>query len=102
MPAIDSKLYDFGIDSQGRSLDWSWPQVLRTQKERGEVYNACMMQMASLDFIIGSGWFKPLDVDSPTRRANRGIIDPQHNVYEDVANAIKESNEYLKKVMNLP
>ena len=74
VPAIGPELYGFGVDPYDRPLDWSWPQVVRSQVERGEVYRACMLQLASMDFIVGAGWFKPIDVNSPIRRANRGLI----------------------------
>ncbi len=101
VPAIDSKLYSFGIDSLGRRLDWSWPQVLRTQKERGEAYEACIRQLASLDFVIGAGWFITMDVDSKVRRANRGLMNTKFEVYHELTDKMKAANEELKKEMQL-
>ncbi|MCK4856054.1 MAG: beta-galactosidase, partial [Bacteroidales bacterium] len=68
VPAMDSELYDFGDDPFDRPLDWSWPQVMKNQSERGEAYRTCMMQLASKPYMIGAGWFKVLDVNSTTRR----------------------------------
>ena len=101
MPAIDSKLYEFGADSLGRQLDWSWPQVLRTQKERGEVYEICIKQLASLDFIIGAGWYRTFDVDTINRRSNRGIMNGNFELYRDLTDAMKKANGDIKKDMEL-
>ena len=101
VPAIGPELYGFGEDPFDRPLDWSWPQVVRNQKERGEVYNACMMQLASMDFIVGAGWFKPIDVNSLTRRANRGLINGNFQPYSEMISAIKETHREIKEKMNL-
>lgn len=101
VPAIDSKLYEFGIDPFNRPLDWSYPQVLRTQQERGEAYDACIRQLASLDFMVGAGWFITFDVDKPDRRSNRGIIDRQYELYRELTDAMKKVHDDLKKTMGL-
>ena len=97
VPAVDSDLYSLEDDPQDRPLDWSWPKVFMTQAERGEAYKTCMRQLASLDFMLGAGWFKTLDVDSPTRRANRGLINTKHEPYAGLVSAIKETNNYINK-----
>src|SRR5690606_1252543 len=48
VPSFDSGLYGFEKDSLGRPLDWSWPQVLRTERERAEAYEICLKQLVSL------------------------------------------------------
>lgn len=101
VPAVDSGLYELGDDPQGRPLDWSWIQVLHTQKERGEAYETCMWQLASLDFMVGAGWFITYDVDSPTRRANRGILDRHHQPYRDLTDAMKRTHIGIKREMKL-
>ncbi len=101
VPAIGPELYSFGEDPFNRPLDWSWPQVVRNQQERGEVYNACMMQLASMDFVVGAGWFKPIDVNSSTRRANRGLINGKFQPYSEMISAIKVTNLGIKEKMKL-
>jgi len=101
VPAIDSKLYEPDIDSLGRPLDWSWPQVVRTQKERGEVYETCIKQLASLNFIIGAGWFITMDVDTKIRRANRGLMNSRFEIYRDLTHKMKKANNEIKKNMGL-
>jgi hypothetical protein len=101
VPAISKTLYSFEPDSLDRPLDWSWPQVVRDQKERGEVYNACMKQLSSLDFVVGAGWFKPIDVDSPSRRANRGLLNGNFETYSEMTNKIQKTNLEIKEKMNI-
>ena len=101
IPAIDSELYAFGRDSLDRPLDWSWPQVLRTQKERGEAYEMCIRQLASLDFMTGAGWFITFDVNTGERRANRGFIDKNFELYRDLTDAMKRANNGIKEEMGL-
>lgn len=101
IPSIDSDLYAFGKDSLNRPLDWSWPQVLRTQKERGEAYDMCIRQLASFDFMVGAGWFITFDVDTKERRANRGIINKNFELYRDLTDAMKRSNNAIKEEMGL-
>jgi hypothetical protein len=102
VPALDSGLYDHNEDPYGRRIDWSWPQVVRTQEERGEVYNACMRQLAALDFMVGAVWYRPMDADSPTRRSNRGMFNSRHEPYVELVEAMRETNTYLRKAMSLP
>jgi len=102
VPAMDSELYRFGEDPYGRPLDWSWPQVVRNQEERGEVYRTCMYQLTGKPYTIGAAWFKVLDVNSPTRRANRGLINSHHEPYTDLIEVVKSTNEDIKEKMNLP
>ena len=99
---MDSELYDFGEDPFDRPLDWSWPQVMRNQSERGEVYRTCMMQLASKPYMIGAGWFKVLDVNSTTRRANRGLINSEHRDYSVMIEAVSSTNIEIKEILNLP
>jgi hypothetical protein len=101
VPSIDSGLYEFGEDPFNRPMDWSWPQVLRTQQERGEAYEICIKQLASLDFIIGAGWFITFDVDTPERRANRGILNKRFELYHDLTNSMKKTHEDIKQSMRL-
>lgn len=101
IPAIDSGLYAFGEDPLGRSLDWSWPQVLRTQKERGEAYAMCLSQLASLEFMIGSGWYRTFDVDTPERRANRGIFNGKFELYRDLTDAMRKAHAGIVAEMGI-
>lgn len=101
VPAVDSGLYGFGKDSLDRPLDWSWPQVVRTQKERGEVYEICMKQLASLDFMLGAGWFITFDIDNVQRRANRGIMNLDYTLYEDLVRAMKKTHSEIRSEMGI-
>ena len=101
IPAMDSKLYDFGKDPFDRRLDWSWPQVVRDQKERAQIYRTCMMQLASKPYMLGAAWFKVLDVNSETRRANRGLIDDNHQQYDEFIKVFQSTNLEIKEKMGL-
>lgn len=101
IPAMDSQLYKFGEDPLDRHLDWSWPQVVRNQKERGEIYHTCMMQLASKPYILGAAWFKVLDVNSSTRRANRGLINSNHQPYTEFIEIFRKTNQEIKNKMNI-
>ena len=101
VPAMDSKLYGFGEDPYDRPLDWSWPQVMRSQSERAEVYRTCMLQLASKPYMIGAAWFKVLDVNSPSRRANRGLIDGEHQPYEEMIEVVRETNMEIQEKFNI-
>lgn len=100
VPAISDELYSFNVDPLNRPLDWSWPQVVRNQSERGEVYKACMLQLASLDFMVGAGWFKPIDVNSPVRRANRGLINGNFEPYGTMIDSIIDTHKILHGKLN--
>jgi hypothetical protein len=102
VPSMDSGLYDFGRDPYQRPLDWSWPQVVRNQRIRGEVYRSCMMQLASKPYMIGAAWFKVFDANSTTRRANRGLVNGEHQEYQDMTRAIRTTNHEIKERLNLP
>ena len=100
--AIDSGLYNLDGDAQGRPLDWSWQEVVRTQKERADIYQACLTQFASLSYVVGAHWFTTMDVDTNIRRANRGILDTNHQPYAELVSGMKEVHARLKERMNLP
>lgn len=101
IPAFDSGLYDFGKDPFDRRLDWSWPQVLNNQKERAQAYRTCMLQLASKPYMLGAAWFKVLDVNSETRRANRGLIDDNHQQYDEFIKVFQSTNLEIKEKMGL-
>ncbi|RPJ64554.1 MAG: hypothetical protein EHM23_00295, partial [Acidobacteria bacterium] len=100
--AIDSGLYNLDEDAQGRPLDWSWNEVVRTQGERADIYEACITQFASLGYVVGAHWFTTMDVDTKIRRANRGSLDANHQPYAPLVSSMKEVHARLKDRMNLP
>ena len=101
IPALDSKLYDFGEDPYDRPLDWSWPQVVRDQRERAMAYRTCMMQLASKPYMLGAAWFKVLDVYSESRRANRGLIDDNHQPFQDFVEVFRSTNLEIQNRLGL-
>lgn len=101
VPAMDSELYDFGRDPFGRPLDWSWPQVMKNQSERGEAYRTCMMQLASRPYMVGAAWFKIFNANSDTRRANRGLVNGDHEVYQEMIRTVSSTNMEIREKLNL-
>ncbi|MBR9997869.1 MAG: beta-galactosidase [Cyclobacteriaceae bacterium] len=101
IPAMDSGLYGLGADPLNRRLDWSWPQVVKDQQERAKIYRTCMMQLASRPYILGAAWFKVFDVDSPTRRANRGLIYGNHQPYDEFIEVFTATNMEIKNKLNI-
>lgn len=97
LPSFDSGLYGFGKDSLNRPADWSWPQVLRNEKERAEAYQVCLKQLASLDFMIGAGWFITFDVNTKDRRANRGIMRTNYALYDELVATMKRTHDDIRK-----
>jgi len=102
IPAMKSGLYNFGEDPFNRQLDWSWPQVVKNQEERAKAYQTCMKQLASRPYVLGAAWFKVLDIDSPTRRANRGLIDGNHQPYSEFIDIFTATNREIKSKLNIP
>ncbi len=100
--AIDSGFYNLDGDPQGRPLDWSWQEVVKTQEERADIYQACITQFASLPYVVGAHWFTTMDVDTKVRRANRGILDTNHEPYAPLVSGMKEVHARLKDRMKLP
>ncbi len=101
VPALDSNLYEFGPDPYNRPMDGSWSQALMTQKERGETYHACMLTLTSKPYIIGAAWYKMLDIDSLSRRANRGLIDSKNNPYKEMIEMVIKTNYEIIEKMKL-
>jgi hypothetical protein len=101
IPSFDSGLYEFGKDSLGRPLDWSWPQVLRTESERAEAYEICLKQLASLDFMVGAGWFITFDVNTNDRRANRGIMKTDYTLYDELVSKMKQTHDNIRVSLGL-
>jgi hypothetical protein len=61
-----------------------------------------MHQLASRPYLIGAAWFKVFDVNSPTRRANRGLIYGKHQLYSGFIDTFTETNKEIKDKLNLP
>ena len=101
MPAKDSKLYELGPDSLNRPLDWSWHQLLRTQKERAETFEMHMRQLVSTDYMIGLGWFKTFDPNQRNRRSNRGLMTSDGHLYRELAETMKRIHREVKMDMGL-
>jgi hypothetical protein len=60
-----------------------------------------MLQLASKPYILGAAWFKVLDVNSKTRRANRGLIDDNHQPYNEFIRVFQKTNLEINEIMGL-
>jgi hypothetical protein len=69
VPAVDSGLYD-----DAAKLDWSWTEVVETQGHRARQAACVTVDFHNLPFVVGAHWFIWGDVDSPERKANRGLF----------------------------
>ncbi|MDQ1297055.1 MAG: hypothetical protein QG611_1034, partial [Bacteroidota bacterium] len=61
----------------------------------------CVKQLASLDFMIGAGWYRTFDVDTTNRRANRGILDRDFKLYRDLTDAMNKAHADIRNDMEL-
>jgi hypothetical protein len=71
VPAVDSGLYD---PAQKQGLDWSWNEALADQTQRAAQAQRLALDFYNLPFIVGAHWFTWQDIDTPLRRANRGLV----------------------------
>ena len=71
VPAVDSGLYD---PAQKPGLDWSWNEALADQTQRAAQAQRLALDFYNLPFVVGAHWFTWQDIDTPDRRANRGLV----------------------------
>jgi len=83
VPAIDSGLYD-----PAKPLDWSWAEVVDTQRQRAAQAARVAADFHDLPFIVGAHWFIWKDVDTPKRRANRGLFKANGQPWPELTNAL--------------
>ena len=69
VPALDSGLYD-----DDANLDWSFPEAVETQADRGRQAACVTADFYNLSFVVGAHWFTWRDFDSGKRKANRGLF----------------------------
>lgn len=92
VPARDSHLYD-----NPKKLDWSYPQIMRTQIERAQQVARVSADFYNMPFVVGAHWFSWGDFNHRTRQSNRGIF---HNdgvtPWQEVQDALGEVNGRMK------
>ncbi|NLH16295.1 MAG: hypothetical protein GX455_06930 [Phycisphaerae bacterium] len=71
VPAVDSGLYD---PAQPQGLDWSWNEAVIDQSRRAMQARRLSLDFYNLPFVVGAHWFTWQDIDTPERRANRGLM----------------------------
>ena len=96
MPARDSGLYD-----NPDKLDWSYPQLMRTQTERARQAARVSADFYNMPFMVGAHWFSWGDFRHATRESNRGLF---HNdgvtPWVEVQEALGEINGEIKNLIS--
>lgn len=94
VPALDSALYD---PFQPAGLDWSWNEVVSDQSRRAAQAARLSLDFYNLPFVVGAHWFTWQDIDTPTRRANRGLMRTDANPWPELMEALRQSHQ---KILN--
>lgn len=88
VPARDSHLYD-----DPNKLDWSYPQLMRTQEERAQQVAQVSADFYNMPFMVGAHWFSWGDFQHRTRSSNRGMFHADGvTPYQEVQDALKGVN----------
>ncbi len=90
VPGLDSGLYE-----DPDMLDFSWAKAVATQAERAEQARAVTYDFYNLPYVVGTHWFKWLDYDDASRRANRGLADPDGFLYAELWDALSAAHAAL-------
>jgi hypothetical protein len=94
VPAMDSGLYD---PTQPSGLDWSWNEVVNDQSQRAAQAARLSLDFYNLPFVVGTHWFTWQDIDTPYRRANRGLVQTDGNPWLEMKKALSETHQ---KILN--
>jgi hypothetical protein len=94
VPARDSGLYD-----NPQRLDWSWPQTVATQRDRGNQTARVQADFYNLPFMLGAHFFIWRDFDSPVRQANRGIFKVSGEPWRELQDALRQVNLRIQKAI---
>lgn len=95
-PARDSHLYD-----DPNKLDWSYPQLMRTQEERAHQVAQVSADFYNMPFMVGAHWFSWGDFQHRTRSSNRGIFHSDGiTPYTEVQDALMGVNKRMNEKMD--
>ncbi len=93
VPARDSHLYD-----DPNKLDWSYPQLMRTQTERARQVAQVSADFYNMPFIVGAHWFSWGDFLHRTRSSNRGMFHTDGlTPYREVQDALEGVNARMNE-----
>jgi hypothetical protein len=92
VPAMDSGLYD-RVQSPG--LDWSWNEVVSDQSRRAAQAARLSLDFYNLPFVVGAHWFTWQDIDTPSRRANRGLIRTDGTSWTELLNSLQQAHQTI-------
>ncbi len=89
VPALDSGLYD-PVQPQG--LDWSWNEAVIDQSRRAMQARRLSLDFYNLPFVVGAHWFTWQDIDTPDRRANRGLMRIDGKPWEVLVGQLRQAH----------
>lgn len=93
VPARDSHLYD-----NPNKLDWSYPQLMRTQDERARQAAQVAADFYNMPFMVGAHWFSWGDFKHAHRESNRGLFHSDGKTpWKEVQEALKGVNTRIKE-----
>lgn len=92
VPAADSGLYD---PDQPQGLDWSWNEVVADQARRATQAGQLELDFYNLPFVVGTHWFTWRDIDTPDRRANRGLVRTDGTPWEQLWVALRQAHQTI-------
>lgn len=107
-----TKAMDSGLDNT-RGAGW----VVKTQQDRGDFYQCYTLRLLECKNFVGWHWFQYIDNDpdpsviyttkdgvktwrdQSSVDANKGMVDNNHEPYEDLVNAMAEINKNVYKLI---
>lgn len=93
VPARDSHLYD-----NPDKLDWSYPQLMRTQQERARQAAQVTADLYNMPFVVGAHWFSWGDFLHATRQSNRGLFHADGTTpYPQIQQALGDVNTRISR-----
>lgn len=91
MPARDSGLYD-----DPNKLDWSYPQLMKTQQERAQQAACVASDLYNMPFMVGAHWFTWGDFQQANRQSNRGLFHSDGTTpYKEVQQSLGNVNRKI-------
>lgn len=90
VPAADSGLY-----TNPDKLDWSFNELLPTQKERAAQAERVTLDFFNMPFVIGSHWFIWKDVVNQQREANRGLFTHDDKPWRELTEALARAHRKM-------
>lgn len=94
VPARDSHLYD-----NTSRLDWSFPQLMETQKQRAAQAVQVLADLWNMPFMVGAHWFTWGDFNGGNRQSNRGLYTSDGQPWSEVQKALRDVNWQINNLI---